>query len=62
MPKYRVEALERFVVRTIYYVEAKSPKQAEILCKSGRVAYDDSTIDEGDAQWLETVSVKKCEK
>ena len=29
MPKYRVEALEKFVVRTTYYVEAKSPKAAE---------------------------------
>ena len=62
MPKYRIEALEKFVVRTIYYVDAKSRKYAEILCKSGRVAYDDKTIEEGDEEWLETVSVEKCEK
>jgi len=61
MPKYRVEALEKFVVRTTYYVEAKSPKQAEARCKSGQVAYDNKTIEEGDEEWLETVSVEKCE-
>ena len=62
MPKYRIEALEKFVVRTVYYVEAKNPKQAEILCKSGRVAYDDKTIEEGNEEWLETISVEKREK
>lgn len=60
MPKYRVEALEKFIVRTIYYVESKSPKQAEKLCKAGKVAYDDKTIEEGNEEWLETVSVEKC--
>ena len=60
MPKYRVEALEKFVVRTVYYVEARSRKEAESLCRSGKVAYDDSTIEEGDEQWLETVAVEKC--
>jgi hypothetical protein len=61
MPRYRVEALEKFTVRTIYYVEAKSLKQAESLCKSGKVAYEDKTIEEGDEEWLETVAVEKCE-
>jgi hypothetical protein len=60
MSKYRVEALERFIVRTTYYAEAKSPKQAEKLCKAGKVAYDAKTIEEGDEEWLETVSVEKC--
>jgi hypothetical protein len=60
MPKYCVEALEKFVVRTTYHVEAKSPKQAEALCKSGHVAYDEKTIEEGDEEWLETVSVERC--
>ena len=60
MPKYRVEALEKFIVRTTYHVEAKNPKQAEALCRAGKVAYDDSRIEEGDEQWLETVSVEKC--
>ena len=60
MPKYRVEALEKFIVRTIYHVEAKTQKQAEALCREGKVAYDDMTIEEGDEEWLKTVSVEKC--
>jgi hypothetical protein len=59
MPNFRVEALEKFIVRTIYYVEAKSAKEAEKLCKSGHVAYEDKTIEEGDEEWLKTVSVEK---
>jgi len=62
MPQYRVEALEKFVVRTVYYVEAKSRKQAESLCRSGQVAYEDKTIEEGDEEWLKTVCVEKCER
>lgn len=58
MPRYEVEALEKFVVRTTFIVEADSPKQAEQLCKSGEVAYDDKAIEEGDEEWLETVSVE----
>lgn len=60
MPTYRVEALEKFVVRTEYVVEADSPEQAEQLCKSGDVAYEDKTVEEGDEQWIETVSVELC--
>lgn len=61
MPIYRVEALEKFVVRTVYRVEARSPKQAEKLCKSGDVAYDDKTVEEGDEEWIETVSIEECD-
>ena len=60
MPKYRVEALEKFVVRTTYYVDAKDRKEAEALCRAGKVAYDDSSIEEGDEEWLKTVAVEKC--
>lgn len=59
MPKFRVEALEKFVVRTVYMVEADDPQQAEAKCKSGDVAYDSSSIEEGNEQWLETVSVER---
>jgi hypothetical protein len=62
MPRYRVEALEKFVVRTTYHVEAKSKRQAESLCRDGKVAYDEKTIEEGDEEWLETVSVVRSEK
>ena len=58
MPKYEVEALEKFVVRTTYFVEADSQEQAEALCKSGNVAYDSKSTEEGDEEWLETVSVE----
>ena len=61
MPKYRVEALDKFVVRTVYHVEANSPDEAEALCKSGDAAYDDKTVEEGDEEWIETVSVEECE-
>lgn len=61
MPKYRVEALEKFIVRTVYVVEAPNPKKAEALCKAGDVAYDEKTIEEGDEEWLETVSVEECD-
>ncbi len=57
MPKYRIEALEKFIVRTKYYVTAESPEQAEELCRDGKVAYDDQSIEEGDEDWLETVSI-----
>ena len=58
MPKYEVEALEKFIVRTTYLVEADSPERAEQLCKSGNVAYDSKAIEEGDEEWLETVSIE----
>ena len=61
MPKYRVEALEKFVVRTVYHVEADDPAEAEAFCKSGDVAYERKSVEEGDEQWLETVSVEVCE-
>jgi hypothetical protein len=59
MPKYRVEALEKFVVRTVYHVEADHPKLAEVKCQNGEVGYDQRTIEEGDEQWIETVSVEE---
>ncbi len=61
MTKYRVEALEKFVVRTVYHVDADDPDQAEALCKAGEIAYDDKTVEEGDEEWIETVSVEESE-
>jgi hypothetical protein len=57
MPKYRVEALEKFIVRTVYFVEATNKRDAEAKCKAGKVAYDEKTIEEGDEEWIKTVSV-----
>ena len=59
MKRYRVEALEKFVVRTVYSVEAANPQEAETSCKAGRVAYESSSIEEGDEKWIETVSVEE---
>ena len=58
MPRFRVEALEKFIVRTTYMVDAENPQQAEQKCKAGDVAYDHAKIEEGDEEWLETVSVE----
>ena len=58
MPKYRIEALEKFVVRTVYHVNAGTPEEAEVICKSGDVAYDEKEIEEGNEEWLETVSIQ----
>ncbi len=58
MPLYRIEALEKSVVRTEYVVGADSTEHAEQLCKAGEVAYDEKSIEEGDEEWIETVSVE----
>ena len=62
MPRYRVEALEKFIVRTFYHVEADNLHEAEALCKAGEVAYDDKSVEEGDEEWIETVSVEESGK
>ena len=59
MTRYRIEAPERFVVRTVYFVDAKSPQQAERKCRGGKVAYEQKSIEEGDEEWVETVSVER---
>jgi len=59
MPRFRVEALEKFVVRTIYVVDAADAEQAEAQCRAGDVAYDHHSVEEGDEEWLETVSVEE---
>lgn len=61
MPRYRVEALEKFIVRTEYVVEAANSQQAEAKCRAGEVAYDTSSIEEGDEVWLETVSIEEAD-
>jgi hypothetical protein len=37
MPRYRVEALGKFVVRTFDQVEAADEEKAEALCKADEV-------------------------
>jgi hypothetical protein len=59
MPRYRLEALERFLVRTTYFVDADSPQEAEQRCRDGKVPYESHQIAEGNDKWIETLSVKE---
>ncbi len=59
MPKFRVRAQEKFVVETVYDVVAGSKEQAEILCKTGQVAYVDKEILEGGEEWLQTLEIEE---
>jgi hypothetical protein len=58
---FRVEALEKFVVRTVYYVPADDAHHAEQICKAGAAGYDEKEIEEGDEEWLETVDISEVE-
>lgn len=60
MPKYRVEALEKFIVRTVYNVEADTAEDAVRICQAGSAAYEQSAIEEGDEEWLESVSINRA--
>ena len=57
MPCFELEALEKFLVSTTYYVEAANAQEAEALCRAGKIAYEHSSIEEGDEEWIETVSI-----
>lgn len=57
MPKFQVEALVRGLVRTWYLVEADSPEEAELHCRAGEAEAEHSEVEEGEEEWVETVSV-----
>lgn len=60
MPDYRVEAVEKFLVRTTYYVsDVESHEEAERLCKAGEIPYDGYEVVEGDEEWVETDDVSE---
>jgi len=59
MPSYRIEALEKFLVRTIYYVDAVNEQEAVRKCEAGDVPYEEHVIEEGDDEWIETLSVNE---
>ena len=61
MPRYRVDALEKFLVRTTYFVEATDERDAERLCREGKVAYESHQIEGGDDEWIETISIEPDE-
>lgn len=58
MPKYRVDALEKFLTHTVYHVEAHTPQAAEEACRRGQVPYDQCEILETDDEWIETLTVE----
>ncbi len=54
---YEVVALEKFVVRTTYQVEADTPSAAETLVRSGQVAYDRHEIEDEPGEFDRVVSI-----
>ena len=59
MPEFRVTALEKFLVTTIYVVSAANPDEAERLCQEGEASYEQVSIEEGDDEWVETISIQE---
>jgi hypothetical protein len=59
MPKYRVEALEKFLVRTVYHVDAVNKLEAVRKCRNGDVPYEEHEIEEGDDEWVDTTFVRE---
>ena len=60
MTKFDVEAVERFLVRTVYRgVEAADRKAAVRRCRDGLKAYEDKEILEGDEEWIQTLPVEE---
>ncbi len=56
MPRYELECLEKFLVRTVYRgVDADSPEEALGRVKYGEVGYDQKEIEEGDEEFIECV-------
>ena len=58
MPEFCVTALEKFLVKTIYFVTAADADEAERLCKEGEASYEQVSIEEGDDEWVETLSIE----
>lgn len=55
--KYCVQALERLLYKTTYYIEADSPEAAIALAQSGNVDYDDFSVQDDPGEWVQTLSV-----
>jgi hypothetical protein len=62
MPEYRIEARERFEVRTIYFVTATTRAQAKALVRTGKVAYESHEVLEGrpGEEFIEFLEVTRC--
>ena len=59
MPQFCVTAVEKFLVKTIYFVTAANAQEAERLCQAGQASYEHVSIEEGDDEWVETLSVEQ---
>lgn len=59
MPKFKVKAMERIYVETIYIVEASDEEAAEKMCKAGEVPYTYRTNIDSDEEWIETLGIKQ---
>jgi hypothetical protein len=55
---FRVDAIEMFMVRTVYFARAHDRRHAEHLCRQGHIAYHTSETLEGNEQWVDTKSVE----
>jgi hypothetical protein len=56
---FRIETLEKFVVRCQYFVRAKTAAAAKRKVKNGKVAYKNHKIEEGDEEFL---SIESCKE
>lgn len=59
MPRFKITALEKFIVKTEYEVEADDRETALSMCQAGEVGYDKAEIQEGDEEWLEHVEIEE---
>jgi hypothetical protein len=59
MRYFEIEAREKFVVRTTYFVAAESREAAESLVRGGKVPYEGHSIEEGGEEFLSVESVEE---
>ena len=59
MAQFRVEAIEKFEVKTVYYVDAETAEEAEEMCKSGSEPYLHFENLGNDDEWVETLEVRE---
>jgi hypothetical protein len=61
MPEFRVAAREKFIVQTVYHVQAETPDEAVRLCQGRHVAFHQSETQKRDEEWLEMLSVEPAD-
>ena len=58
MAEYRIETLEKFEARAVYYTEADSAEDAIAAVRAGYVAYDFHEHTGEDDEFVEVVSIE----